>query len=273
MNTAALRYRRRLFGLVALIACVASPSLHAGELESSDLVTKMYLDITGIAGEVTDSKFEGQIEVLSYIGTTTGGPGEMSLTKNIDSSSPDLLLLVATGNHSRAATLSVVQTVNGAVAASMTIEMRTVLVTSVVNGGDTESITLNFLASTVRTKHGGIDTNPISDMYLDIEGIAGEVTDPGFEDQIAVLSYSWTATSGPGEMSLTKYIDSSSPRIFAIVASGTPLKTARLSVATTVNGKIYSSVIDLRDVLITSVAPGGGLTETITLIFQQSKVK
>ena len=60
-----IRYQRRLFGLVALIACFASPSLNAGELGNADLVTSMYLDIKGIPGEVTDSGFEGQIEVLS----------------------------------------------------------------------------------------------------------------------------------------------------------------------------------------------------------------
>ena len=231
----------------------------------------MYLDIPGIAGEVTDAKFEGQIEVLSYSGTTTGGSGELSLTKPIDSSSPDLLLLVATGNYVQSATLTVVQTVNGAVASSMTIEMRTVLATGVVNGGLTESVTLSFLTSKVTTKNGGIDPDPVSGIYLDINGIAGDVTDPGFEGQIEVLSYSGTTTGGPGEMTIIKHIDSSSPRIFEIVASGTLLKAARLTVATTVNDKIYSSTIDLRDVFITSAGIGGE-TETITLSFLRSKV-
>lgn len=273
-TSSALRYRRRLFGLVALIACFTSPSLNAGDPGNSDLVTKVYLDITGIAGDVTDPKFEGQIEVVSYSwGTTIGDAGEMSLVKHIDSSSPALLLLVATGNSSRAATLSVVQTVNGAVASNMKIVMRTVLITSVATQAETEAITLSFQGSKVTSKNGGIvDTDPVIDIYLDINGIAGDVTDPGFEGQIEVVSYGVTATSGPGEMSLIKYIDSSSPSILALVASGSSLKAARLSVVHTVNGAIYSSMtIDLRDVIITSVVLGSE-TESVSLSFQRSKV-
>jgi type VI protein secretion system component Hcp len=224
---------------------------------------------------VTDAGFEGQIEVISYSSTTTAGDaGEMSVTKYIDSSSPALLLLAATGTYSKSATLSVIQSVNGAVASSMTIDMRNVLITSVATGADTEAVTLGFQASKVKNKNGGlIDAEPVAGIYLDISGVAGDVTDPGFEGQIEVISYSWTPTSGPGEMSIIKPIDSSSPLLLAIAASGSPVKAARLSVVHTVNGAIYSSLtIDLRDVMITSVVTGGE-TEAITLGFQRSKVK
>jgi type VI protein secretion system component Hcp len=273
--SSALRHRRRLVGLAALMACLASPALHAAGPADADLVTKVYLDIRGIAGDVTDAGFEGQIEVISYSSTTTAGDaGEMSVTKYIDSSSPALHLQAATGTYSKSATLSVVQSVNGAVASSMTIDMRNVLITSVATGADTEAVTLGFQASKVKNKNGGlIDTEPVAGIYLDISGVAGDVTDPGFEGQIEVISYSWTPTSGPGEMSIIKPIDSSSPLLLAIAASGSPVKAARLSVVHTVNGAIYSSLtIDLRDVMITSVVTGGE-TEAITLGFQRSKVK
>jgi type VI protein secretion system component Hcp len=268
-----LRDQRRLFGLVALIACFASPSLKAGDIENADLVTKVYLDIKGIPGEVTDPGFEGQIEVLAYSGTTTGGPGEMSLTKPIDSSSPALFLLVATGELLKAATLTAVQTVNGTIASSMRLDMQNVLITSVAHAGDTEALTLSFQGSKVKTKNGGIvDTDPVISRYLDIKGIPGDVTDPGFEGQIEVLSYSVSATGGPGEMSLTKPIDSSSPALFFLVATGDLLKAATLTVVQTVNGTIASSMkIDMQNVLITSVAHAGD-TEALTLSFQRSKV-
>ncbi|MEO6221647.1 MAG: type VI secretion system tube protein Hcp [Vicinamibacterales bacterium] len=251
---------------------MASPSLRGGELGRSDLVTTVYLDITGVAGDVTDPGFEGQIEVVSYSVSATSGPGEMSLIKYIDSSSPALLLLATTGNYVGAATLSVVQTVNGAVASSMKIDMRNVLITSVVTGSETEAVALSFQRSKVKTKNGGIvDTDPVIGLYLDIKDIPGDVTDPGFEGQIEVVSYSLSATTGPGEMSLIKYIDSSSPRLFAIATSGSQLKAARLTVVQTVNGAIYSSMtIDLRDVIITSMVTGSE-TESITLSFQRSK--
>jgi type VI protein secretion system component Hcp len=151
--------------------------------------------------------------------------------------------------------------------------MRDVLVTSVTALDGREAVGLSFQDSKVTTKHGGIvDTEPVTGMYLDIKGITGDVTDPGFEGQIDILAYSWIATSGPGEITLTKNIDSSSAAIFAIVVSGTPLKAARLTVAETVNGRVYSSMtIDLRDVMITSVVTGGE-TESITLSFQRSKI-
>jgi type VI protein secretion system component Hcp len=265
--------QRQLLALVAVIACLASPSLRAGAIANPDLVTKMYLDIKGIGGDVTDPGFEGQIAVVSYSVTATGGAGEMSLIKPIDSSSPALLLLATTGNYLRSATLSVVQTVNGTVTSSMKIDMRTVLVAGVAAGSDTEAVTLSFQGSKVTTRNGGIiDTDPVTDIYLDIKGIAGDVTDPGFEGQIAVLSYSVTATSGPGEMSLVKYIDSSSAGLLGLATSGTPLKAARVTVVQTVNGALYSkTTIDLRDVLITSVVAGSG-TESITLSFQRMKI-
>jgi type VI protein secretion system component Hcp len=81
-----------------------------------------------------------------------------------------------------------------------------------------------------------------------------------------------TATSGPGEMSLVKYIDSSSAGLLGLATSGTPLKAARVTVVQTVNGALYSkTTIDLRDVLITSVVAGSG-TESITLSFQRMKI-
>ena len=268
-----MSYTLRLFGLVALIACLAGPSLNAGGVGTSDLVTKVYLDLPGIPGEVTDPGFEGQIEVISYSWTETSGPGELSLTKPIDVSSPLLLGLVISGNLLKAARVSAVQTINGAFYSSTTIDLRDVMVASVVNGGVTESVTLGFLRSKVTTKNGGIGgTDPVTSMYLDIRGIPGEVTDPGFEGQIEVLSYSWIETSGPGELSLTKPIDVSSPLLLGLVVSGNPLKAARLSVVETINGKVYSrTTIDLRDVFITSVV-NGGVTESITLSFQRSKV-
>jgi type VI protein secretion system component Hcp len=265
--------RRRLIGLIALIACIASPSLKAGGTGNADLVTNYYLDIDGVTGEVTDPGFEGQIGVLSYSVTGTGGPGEMSLTKPIDSSSPALVLLVATGQVLQTATLTAVQTVNGKVTSSTTIEMQNVLLTSLVHAGDTEALTLSFQASTVKTTHGGIgDSDPVISMYLDIKGISGDVTDRGFEGQIEVLSYSVSGAGGPGEMSLTKPIDSSSPELLLLVATGQLLKTASLTVVESVNGKVASRMrIDMQNVLLTSIAHTGD-TEALTLSFQRSKV-
>jgi type VI secretion system secreted protein Hcp len=197
--------------------------------------------------------------------------GELSLIKYIDSSSATLLSYVSSGINLKSATLTVVQTVNGTIAGSTVIDLRDVLITSVVAQSEMEMLTLSFEHNKVTSRKGGIVSgNAVIKTYLDIKGIAGDATDPGFEGQIEVLSYSWGATDD--SLSLLKYIDSSSPTLFSYVSRGTPLKAATLRVVERVDGVIESVVtIDLRDVLITSVVTGGD-TESITLSFQRSKV-
>jgi type VI secretion system secreted protein Hcp len=69
-----------------------------------------FLKLDGIAGESTDSKHKGEIEVLSFswgvsnAGSISAGSGKVSLqdfhvSKNFDKSSPLLLQNCATGQH------------------------------------------------------------------------------------------------------------------------------------------------------------------------------
>ena len=274
--SALARYGRFL-AMVAAFAWVTGPSLSAAE-------TKMYLELKGIAGDVTDTGFEGQIEILSYsggptiaeIGSGSGEAGEMSLTKYIDSSSPELLSLVLSGDHLKEATLRVVRTISGDFDSMMIIEMRDVLITGVQSASETETITLGFKRSKVT---GTLNTDPVTKMYLEIKGVSGDVTDPGFEGQIEVLSYSGISGSGSGgagELSLIKYVDSSSALLFSLSNSGTYLKIVTLRVVQSVSGAIESiTTIDLRDVLVTGVQSGSGTnptTEAITFDFARSKV-
>ena len=133
-----------------------------GGVVTADPVTKIYLDIKGVPGDVTDRGFVGQIEVISYswdapnvgvAGTGPGAAGEISVLKYIDSSSPLLLSYAALGAQLKAATLKVVQTVDGAIVSLMILDMRDVMITSVVSGSETESVSLGFSWSKVTRAH------------------------------------------------------------------------------------------------------------------------
>ena len=74
----------------------------------------MFIKITGVKGESTDHKYKGEIDVLAWSwgmsnsGTFHAGSGggagkcnyqDISFTKYVDSSSPNLMLYCANGKH------------------------------------------------------------------------------------------------------------------------------------------------------------------------------
>jgi len=82
------------------------------------------------------------------------------------------------------------------------------------------------------------------DYYLQLDGVQGEATTSGFENQIQLLSFSLggsqvssvagTGGSGAGKvdlahLSVMKYYDKSSPQLFKSLCSGTHIKTGVLS--------------------------------------------
>jgi type VI secretion system secreted protein Hcp len=82
------------------------------------------------------------------------------------------------------------------------------------------------------------------DVYLKLDTIEGESVRKGFEKQIDILSYSWGGTqvtgvagtggSGAGranlsDLSVSKYLDKASPKMFKALIAGTHLATGTLS--------------------------------------------
>lgn len=143
------------------------------------MAVDMFINIEGIKGESTDSKHKDEIDVLAWSwglsnsGTfhlgTGGGAGkanfqDVSFTKYVDKSSPDLLARCANGEHLKSAKL-VVRKAGGTQLEYLVVEMTSVLVTSVSTGGSggedrlTENVTLNFakvgLTYTPQTETGG----------------------------------------------------------------------------------------------------------------------
>jgi type VI secretion system secreted protein Hcp len=132
------------------------------------------------------------------------------------------------------------------------------------------------------------------DMFLKLSGVDGESKDKTHTKEIDILAWTWgmsnsgSAHVGGGagsgkvsvqDLSVTKYIDSSSAQIMLSCCDGTHFDTALLTVRKAGGTDPVEYVkINLQEVLITSVATGGEggddrLTENVTLNFAKVKVE
>ena len=133
------------------------------------------------------------------------------------------------------------------------------------------------------------------DMFLKLEGgkISGESQDGAHAKEIDVLAWSWGMSqsgsfhSGGGggagkanfqDISVTKYVDSASPVLMLYCANGDHFSAGTLTVRKAGKKPLEYLVINMTDVMVTSVSTGGSggedrLTENITLNFAASKVE
>ncbi|WP_418316668.1 Hcp family type VI secretion system effector [Piscinibacter sakaiensis] len=132
------------------------------------------------------------------------------------------------------------------------------------------------------------------DMFLDIAGeIAGESQDKKHKDEIDVLAWSWGVSQsgsfhlggggGAGkanfqDISVTKYIDKSSPILMLYCSNGDHFASAKLTVRKAGKTPLEYLVIEMKKVLVTSVSTGGSggedrLTENVSLNFAEVHVK
>jgi type VI secretion system secreted protein Hcp len=125
------------------------------------------------------------------------------------------------------------------------------------------------------------------DMFLKLDGIKGESVDKGHKDEIAILAWSWGVSNsgsahlgggaGSGkvnvqDLSLTKYIDVSTPDLMLSSCNGKHIAKAQLTVRKAGENALEYLIIKLEDILIASVSTGGSggedrLTENVTLNF------
>jgi type VI secretion system secreted protein Hcp len=144
----------------------------------------MFIKIGALKGESVDDKHKGEIDVLAWSwgmsnsgsAQTGGGAGsgkvnvqDLSFTKWIDKSSPDLMLACCNGKHFDKATL-VVRKAGETALEYVTINMEDLIITSVSTGGSggedrlTENVTLNFAKVKMQykeqTKTGGVGDQP-----------------------------------------------------------------------------------------------------------------
>lgn len=130
------------------------------------MAVDMFLKIEGVVGESVDKVHKDSIDVLAWSwgmansGTTHQGGGggsgkvsvqDISFTKYIDKSSPELMIHCCTGEHFPQAKLTVRKAGGkGGPIEYVTILMKEVLITSISTGGSggedrlTENVTLNF---------------------------------------------------------------------------------------------------------------------------------
>jgi type VI secretion system secreted protein Hcp len=126
------------------------------------------------------------------------------------------------------------------------------------------------------------------DMFLKLDGIKGESQDDTHADEIDVLAWSWGCSQsgsthmgkggGAGkanfqDLSITKYVDKSSPNLLMAVAKGKHIKTATLTIRKAGDTPLEYLIYDLEDIIVSSVSTGGSggedrLTENVTLNFR-----
>ena len=144
----------------------------------------MFINLDGLKGESVDKTHAGEIDVLAWSWGMSnsgsahvgGGAGagkvnvqDLSFTKYIDKSSPDLMLNCCNGKHIKDGLLTV-RKAGEKPLEYLKITLTEVLVTSVSTGGSggedrlTENVTLNFASVKVeyveQTKGGGTGDKP-----------------------------------------------------------------------------------------------------------------
>ncbi|WKB53790.1 Hcp family type VI secretion system effector [Eleftheria terrae] len=131
------------------------------------------------------------------------------------------------------------------------------------------------------------------DMFLKIDDVKGESVDSKHKGTIDVLAWSWgmaqsgtTHLGGGGgsgkvavqDISLTKYVDKSTPTLMLACCNGKHYKEAVLTVRKAGEKPLEYIKITMKEVLISNLSTGGSggedrLTENLTLNFAEFKIE
>lgn len=144
------------------------------------MAVDMFMKLGDIKGESLDDKHKDEIDVLAWSwgvtnsGSTHGGGGggsgkasvqDISFTKYVDKSSPNLMQLCCSGKHFDKALLTV-RKAGDKPLEYLKVTLEEVLITSVSTGGSggedrlTENVTLNFAKYKVSYQPQGKDGGP-----------------------------------------------------------------------------------------------------------------
>ena len=129
------------------------------------MAVDMFIKIDDLKGESVDHKHKGAIQVLSWSwgmsqsGSTHNGPGsgsgkvnvqDLSFTKHVDDTTPNLIQFCCSGAHFKQALLTVRKAGGKNPVEYLTIKLQDLLVSAISTGGSggedrlTENVTLNF---------------------------------------------------------------------------------------------------------------------------------
>ena len=121
------------------------------------------------------------------------------------------------------------------------------------------------------------------DMFMKLDGIPGESTDSVHAGEIDVLAWSWGAakSSKPNcvsvqDISFTHFVDAATPKLIADLGTGQTIPNAKLTVRKAGGTPLEYIVLEMSNVLVSSVSTGGSggedrLTENVTLNFATMK--
>ena len=144
----------------------------------------------------------------------------------------------------------------------------------------------HLLTGTGRFHNKGDFTMAV-DMFLKLDGIDGEAQDSKHKKEIDVLAWSWGASqsgtthmgggSGSGkanfqDISVTKYVDSSSHKLLKHLAKGTHITQALLTVRKAGDTPLEYIKLTMKDCIISSISTGGSegedrLSENVAINF------
>lgn len=131
------------------------------------------------------------------------------------------------------------------------------------------------------------------DMFIKIGDVQGEAQDKAHKGEVDVLAWSWgmsqsgTMHTGSGggagkvniqDLSVTKWVDKSSPVLMTYCSTGQQFKEAKLTVRKAGgDNPLEYLIVVMSDVIVTSVSTGGSggedrLTENVTLNFAKVKM-
>src|SRR5215207_66837 len=126
------------------------------------------------------------------------------------------------------------------------------------------------------------------DIFLELKDVKGEAKDAEHAGEIDILSFSWGMTqsgsthqgsgSGAGkvnvqDLTVTKYLDRSSPTLIQFCCNGKHIKTGKLTARKAGGDEALEYMtIKLEDIIVTAVQSGGSggedrFTENVTLNF------
>lgn len=131
------------------------------------------------------------------------------------------------------------------------------------------------------------------DVFLKIEGVKGESQDKTHKDEIDILNWSWQGSqagsghggggSGSGkvnfgDLSITKYIDKSTPTLTFGMATGKHYSKATLVIRKAGEKPLEYLTLTMEDVMVSSMSTGGSggedrLTEHLSLNFSKFEYK
>ncbi len=127
------------------------------------------------------------------------------------------------------------------------------------------------------------------DIFLKLDGVTGESQDASHGGEIDILAWSWglsqsgTTHMGSGggagkvnvqDISVTKYVDLSSPTLIKFCCKGKHIDSGTLVVRKAGDTPLEYITIDFQELLVAAVSTGGSggedrLTENVTLNFRE----